>query len=62
MNAEDLVLVTLKYKVIALRKSDGAAVWETELIQKFFKPAIPFVSLAVDGTGVYAHAAGQLSG
>jgi len=60
MNAEDLVLVTVKYKVLALRKADGSLLWETELVKKFFKPATPFVSLAVDEKGVYAHALGEL--
>jgi outer membrane protein assembly factor BamB len=60
MKAEDLVLVTVDYKVIALRKTDGEVVWETELVKKFFKPSPPFVTLAVDESGVYAHAINEL--
>ena len=60
MNANDLIFVTVDYKVVAIQKADGRVIWETELVKKFFKPATPFVSLAVDATGIYAHTLGQL--
>ena len=56
VNPSDLVLTTSGYKVIALSKSDGEVVWETELTKKFFKPMSPFILLVVDESGVYAHA------
>ncbi len=55
MNPSDLVLTTSGYKVMALRKSDGEVVWQTELIKKFFKPMSPFILLVVDESGIYAH-------
>jgi outer membrane protein assembly factor BamB len=60
MNAADLVLVTSDYKVIALQKRDGLQIWETVLVSGFFKPMAPFITLAMDDTGVYAHTNNEL--
>jgi len=60
MKAEDLVLVTVGYKVVAVAKATGQQVWETELVSRFFKPMAPFVTLLIDESGVYAHTDEQL--
>jgi len=60
MKAEDLVLVTIGYKVIALRKATGDLVWETVLVKKFFKPTTAFVTLVIDESGAYAHTLNEM--
>jgi outer membrane protein assembly factor BamB len=60
MKAEDLVLVTVGYKVIALRKATGDLVWETVLVKKFFKPTSPFITLVVEESGAYAHTVNEI--
>jgi len=60
MDARDLVFVTSGYKVIALKKTDGSQVWETTLVNKFFKPGYPFVTMIVEETGVYVHTISEM--
>ena len=60
MDVRDLIFVTSGYKVVALRKSSGRQEWETVLVERFFKPSVPFVTLLVDETGVYAHTINEI--
>jgi outer membrane protein assembly factor BamB len=60
MEARDLIFVTSGYKVIALKKSDGSQIWERTLVNKFFKPGFPFVTMIVDETGVYVHTISEM--
>lgn len=60
MKASDLVFVTFQYTVIALRKSNGEQVWETKVLDRFFKPTDAFIALLVDDSGVYAHVVNEV--
>jgi outer membrane protein assembly factor BamB len=60
MSSADLVLVTFQYKVIALRKSNGEKLWETMLVNRFFKPADAFVALVIDDQAIYAHVINEM--
>jgi outer membrane protein assembly factor BamB len=60
MKAVDVVVVASKYRVAAFRKADGVQLWETVLIEGFFKIAGPFVTLAMDDSGIYAHVSNKL--
>ncbi len=55
-----MIFVTSGYKVIALGKNTGQEVWQTDLVERFFKPSAPCVTLLVDETGVYAHAINEI--
>ena len=60
MKADDIILVTVGYKVVAVAKATGEQLWETALVTRFFKPMDPFVTLLIDESGVYAHTDEQL--
>jgi outer membrane protein assembly factor BamB len=62
MKAADLVIVTFQYKVIALRKSNGEKLWETDLVKRFIKPADAFIALVLDEDAVSIVVADNASG
>ncbi len=60
MHSNDILIVAGKYRVVAYNKADGQPIWYTILVERFWKWGGPFVTLMVDETGIYAHAAGEL--
>jgi len=60
MHTNDILVVAGKYRVVAYSKANGQPIWYTILVDRFWKWGGPFVTLMVDETGVYAHAAGEL--
>ena len=56
MKTSEILVAGSKYRVCAFDKMNGRQLWETELQTGFFKWGGPFVSIALDETGIYAHA------
>ena len=59
MKANDILLVGLKHKVTAIAKADGRHVWCTE-IRSGFVSGGDFITLACDGSYVFAYSGGHL--
>jgi len=57
MTAEDVVLVAVKSRVLAISKRGGHTLWESKLTGGI---STDFVTLLADKTHVYAHTKGHL--
>jgi len=57
MNLEDVILLGVKSRMLALSKRDGRRIWSTELPGGL---GDSFVTLLSDGASVFAHTNGQL--
>ena len=60
MKADEILVLAGNFRVAAFSKANGEQIWETVLMTGFFKMGGPFVTLAVDETGIYAHVSNEL--
>ena len=58
MNADNILLLGVKYSVSAVSKSDGRVLWKTELHTNL--SGDDFVTVLSDGEKVFAHTKGEL--
>ena len=57
MTSNDLLLLGVKSRVLAISKTDGHTVWSTQLPGGM---GTTFVTVLADGQRIYAHARGQV--